>query len=152
VLSNKPANVPWAVLDWSWPIYPGFKQGQYVKALVLLSPQWSFRGLDAKTALASPAVRSQLSIYILAGRDAPKVFSEAQRLHASLERYHPEPPEEEALVRKDLFIKGFETKFQGTKLLANPEVIQKILLFVDVRLAKRDFPWMDSSKKAAARE
>jgi pimeloyl-ACP methyl ester carboxylesterase len=142
----------WAVLDWSWPIYPGLKQGQYVKALVLLSPQWSFRGLDAKTALASPAVRSQLSIYILAGREGPKVFTEAQRLHTSLERYHPAPPEEEALARKDLFIKGFETKFQGTKLLANPEVIQKILLFVDVRLAKRDFPWMDSSKKAAARE
>ena len=44
----------WAALDWSWPVMPAFKQGQDVKALVLLTPQQTFKRMNANTALQSP--------------------------------------------------------------------------------------------------
>ena len=43
--------VDWAARDWSWPILPGRKQGQDVKALVLLSPEWSFKGMTIGPAI-----------------------------------------------------------------------------------------------------
>jgi alpha-beta hydrolase superfamily lysophospholipase len=141
----------WAVTDWAWPIYPGLKQGQYVKALVLLSPPWAFKGLDVRPATASLPVRSQLSIYILAGGEGKKAFSDAQRLNKMLERYHPEPPEKEIEARKDLWFKRLETEAQGTALLEDPLVAKYIADFIDRRLVKQDFPWMHSGKKPPSR-
>jgi len=141
----------WAVTDWAWPIYPGLKQGQYVKALVLLSPPMAARGLDVKPAMAPGPVRSQLSIYILAGREGKRVYSDAQRLNKMLEPYHPEPAEKETAARKDLWFKGLETKAQGTALLEDPLVAKYIADFIDRRLVKQDFPWTHSGKKAPSR-
>jgi pimeloyl-ACP methyl ester carboxylesterase len=141
----------WAVLDWSWPIYPGLKQGQYVKALVLLSPPRSFRGLNVKPALEDPKVRGLLSIYLIAGRENAKGFEEVQRLHTALERFHPEPAKEQTDSKKDLFIKGLETNLQGSRLLGSRGFITEGLIakFIELRLVKQDFPWQESGKKAA---
>lgn len=142
----------WAVLDWSWPVYPGLKQGQYVKALVLLSPPRSFRGLNVKPALENPNVRSLLSIYLIAGRGNAKAFDEIHRLHTALERFHPEVAKEQTLSKKELMIKGLETDLQGTKLLGSRGFITEGLIarFIEMRLVKQDFPWMESGKKAAS--
>ncbi len=143
--------VDWAALDWSWPFYPGLKQGQYVKALVLLSPPRSFRGLTARPLLDDPNVRSLLSIYLIAGRKNAKAFDEIQRLHTALERFHPEPPaKEQTLSKKELMIKGFDTDLQGTKLLGTRGFITEGLIakFIEMRLSKQDLPWMESGKKS----
>ncbi len=146
----------WAQLDWSWPQYPGVKQGQYVKALVLLSPQWTFRGLDARRPLSHPAIRGGLSIMILSGKEDPKANSEAQRLHSALVKYHPEPTgmtederkrwEEE---NKDLFIRSLDTKLQGTDLLkvGGLGVKERIGMFIELRLVRKDFLWREIGKK-----
>jgi pimeloyl-ACP methyl ester carboxylesterase len=139
----------WAVFDWSWPPLGGQKQGQYVKGLVLLSPPWKFRTLDAKRALDHPMVRSKVSVYILVGKENPKVYGEVQRLHAFFERYHPEPPKESVVARKDLFFKGLDTKFQGAKMLDDDslEIPKKIHGFLYYRLASQDYPWHEIGRK-----
>lgn len=144
----------WARDDWRWPSYPGLKQGQFVKALVLLSPRWQFPGLPASAALAHPAVRSQLSVYVLVGKDNSKALAEAQRLHGFLERYHPVPPKEQELAKKDLYFKSFNTKLQGTQMLGNADlnVESYIAKFIEMRLVKQDFPWQELGKRAAVGE
>ena len=43
--------VNWAVMDWSWPQLPAYKQGRDVKSLVLLSPVQAFKGVTLNDAL-----------------------------------------------------------------------------------------------------
>lgn len=136
----------WARLDWSWPLLGGQKQGQDVKALVLLSPEFSFRGLSAKPAMSHPAVRSQLSMLIAVGARNSRATADANRLYTMLERYHPEPPADEAATKKDLFFGKFDTELQGTKMLGQRlNVEQWIASFVKMRLADQTFLWRDRS-------
>ncbi len=143
----------WAVLDWSWPVYPGLKQGQYVKALVLLSPPRSFRGLNVKPVLEDHNVRSLLSIYLIAGRKNAKAFDEVQRLYTTLERFHPGVAKEQTVSKKELMIKGLDTDVQGTKLLGSRGFVTEGLIaqFIEMRLVKQDIPWQESGKKTARR-
>ncbi len=137
----------WARLDWSWPLLAGKKQGQDVKALALLSPELSFRGLNGKAAMSHPAVRSQLSMLIAVGSRDSKSLSEAKRLYSMVERFHQEPPPEEATEKKDLFLGTFDTDLQGTKMLGRGLPVEGwIANFIQLRLVNQNFPWRDRSK------
>ena len=90
----------WALRDWNWLAWSAGKRKPSVKALVLLSPQRRFMGLDIREPLANPVVRSGLSVMILVGKQDPKALTQANALHTSLAKYHPQPPaglDEEAL-------------------------------------------------------
>ncbi len=137
----------WAKLDWSWPLLAGKKQGQDVKALVLLSPKLNFRGINAKAALDHPAVRSRLAMLIAVGGRDSRAATDANRLHAMLQRYHPEPPPEQVREQKDLFFGEFDTELQGTKMLGQQlKVEQWIASFIQLRLVNQNFPWRDRSR------
>jgi pimeloyl-ACP methyl ester carboxylesterase len=138
----------WALIDWSWPIYPRLKQGQYVKGLVLLSPQRNFKGLNITPALNSPLLAG-VSIMLLVGNEDPKQLAEVQRMHITLERFHPPPDAGQEATDQTLFFKGLDTKVQGTKLLGvrGLNVEQRIKKFIDLRLGAKDYPWMESGKK-----
>lgn len=135
----------WARMDWSWPPLATVKQGQDVKALVLLSPKWTVEGLQLKDALGSPAVRETLNVMILVGKDDPDAFREAKRLEQSFKRYHPEPPREKAAEKKTFFFGSLATKLQGTKLLEvqGLKTEAHIAQFIDLRLVKKPFPWRE---------
>jgi pimeloyl-ACP methyl ester carboxylesterase len=141
----------WALLDWSWPQYPGVKQGQHVKALVLLSPERRFKGIGVEDALKNPLLNRFVSIFILFGNDEPKVASQVKLLHTTLSRLHPEPDEENAERDKTLFLKGFDTKAQGTKLFdprLNLGVEARIEKFIELRLVAKEYPWAETGKKS----
>jgi len=135
--------VNWAALDWSWPVLNIGKQGQDVKALVLVSPEWSFKGVKIGDALAQESVRSDLSVMIVVGKRSAKLLQEAKRLHTALERYHPAPPGGDADEKQTLWLKVKDTSLQGTKLLNEPSmrVDELILAFIDLRLVKPALAW-----------
>jgi pimeloyl-ACP methyl ester carboxylesterase len=145
--------VRWAALDWSVPDLPAYRQGKDVKALVLLSPLNSFKGITLREALNNQAVQSQLSIQIIAGAK-DKAASEAKRIHNSLQAHHPklDDHDEDRLKKQEIFLVQPDTNLSGTKLLApGLSVPQNIARFIDLRLVSRksQFPWTERKNPLA---
>jgi pimeloyl-ACP methyl ester carboxylesterase len=150
----------WALYDWNWLAWSGGKRRPSVKALVLLSPQTNFRGLDTREPLANPAVRTQLSIMILVGKQDARAYAQANQLYTRLEKFHPQPPgglDEKDLAawdaeNRDLFFRTLETRLQGSKLLEVPsfQVPERTRVFIEWRLTgakSKEFPWQQIGKK-----
>ena len=136
--------INWAMADGRYPPLGRVKQGQDVKALVLISPLWSFKGININEAMANEYVQRELSILLIVGKEHAKSYSEANRVFRSFQRFHPEPLAEEVATKKDLFIYAPLTKLQGTKLLGeNLNLEEYIQRFITVRLTNREFPWQD---------
>ena len=135
----------WAEHDWSWPMLTTGKQGQDVKALVLISPEWSFKGLRINDAVANPNVRSDLSVMIITGSGNSKLVSEAKRLHSAFEKFRPTPPPESAAEKQTLWLRTPHTSLQGTRLLneKSQHVDQMIVKFIELRLVKQQLPWTE---------
>lgn len=135
--------INWAALDWSWPVLATGKQGQDVKALALVSPKWSFKGMRINDAVVHPNVRSDLSVVIVVGRRNSKLLQGARRLHNALARYRYTPRREEAAEKQTLWLKTPQTSLQGTQLINEKslQVDQMVLDFIDLRLVKPAFPW-----------
>jgi pimeloyl-ACP methyl ester carboxylesterase len=141
----------WIRYDWSVPPLPILKQGQDVKAFVLVSPEQSFRGLPIQAALEDRAVRAELSAMVMFGQQQPNAATAGRRIFNTLKRSHREiptdPKERERL--QDLFLVELDTSLQGTKLLTSSalKVPERIEDFIRLRLVNRadQFPWQDRS-------
>ena len=136
----------WAVRDWNAPRLPTLKQGQDVKALILISPPQSFKGLTAQTAYTHPQV-SRLSTLIITGKESTRAFSDARRIHNRLEKSRDKLPDSQ---KEALYNYGCKTAKQGADLFArgvDPNPLGLIGNFVRLRLENRkaDFPWSDRS-------
>ncbi len=135
--------VNWAAADWNARSLPAYKLGQDVKALALISPPRKFQGITCQQALNHPAVRSELSVLIVAGAEDPSAMGDAKRIFNGLEKFHTDPSEQ------DLIPIWSATSLQGVKLLnaRSFKVPETIAYFIDQRLAKRAdrFPWTDRS-------
>ena len=137
----------YAQIDWSWPVLATGKQGQDVKAMVLISPTWSFRGLQMKQAIADPNVRGGISVLIVVGGQKARDAAEANRLYATFKRYHPDADAEKTADRT-LFLMELDTSLQGTKILAeNLKLDAMIAQFIKLRLVDQSFPWKERGKK-----
>jgi pimeloyl-ACP methyl ester carboxylesterase len=132
-----------AARDWSIPPLAVRKQGQDVKALVLLSPRRVFNGLSSVEPLKFPPIQQDLSIYLAYGAGDRRVARDCEAIVKILERYHPEPPPAQVADRKDLFVFAPDVTLQGTKLLTNEQfgLAPKIAAFVEMRLGTKDFPY-----------
>lgn len=129
----------WALQDWSWPQLPRLKQGQDVKALVLISPEWSFRTLKVGNLFRNPGIASSLSVLIVDG-DKSRSAADARRIHTMFERLRPKPKEPND---KDLFKIDRKTSLQGIKLLNEPafQTDKLIEQFIKLRLVNQSYPW-----------
>ena len=143
----------WAALDWSWPPLATGKQGQDVKALVLISPQFSFKGIPITGAINVPAIRRDLSVMMIVGKGDPASMRDATRIHKALEKFRPAPPSDpkEAAEKQDLFFDKPSTSLSGTKMLGEKSLNlgPRIARFIDLRLVEKKIPWGDRSKGAA---
>jgi pimeloyl-ACP methyl ester carboxylesterase len=135
--------VQWAALDWSWPTLNTGKQGQDVKGLVLISPEWGYKGVRINDAVADPNIRT-LPMLIVTGRRNNRLFQEAKRLHTALEKHHLPPPED-APEKQTLWLKTPATSLQGMALMneRSMNVHAMIVAFVDYRMVKPAFAWRE---------
>jgi pimeloyl-ACP methyl ester carboxylesterase len=144
-----PIAINWTLVDWAWPVLPALKQGQDVKALVLLSPTISYKTVNAAQAFtnAQSPVRDRIAVFFVAGAEDTTSAREAARLYEQLERIRPEPAKVE---EKTIFLENtLKTKLVGTKLLGETSlgVEQYISQFIDLRVANQPWPWKDRTQK-----
>lgn len=140
----------WTFQDWNWKQTPFLRQGQDVKALVLLSPASGFKSLKTAPSFAHPYITSGLSVLLVAGRGESE-YKQLYNRFSGKGRYKPDDdkPEERA-KRQDLFMYPIETELRGAGLLS-PElpVNNYILQFIKLRIVQRgdDFPWKSRERK-----
>ncbi|MGD9126151.1 MAG: alpha/beta fold hydrolase [Planctomycetia bacterium] len=137
----------WAVLDWSWPPLATGKQGQDVKALVLISPVWSSRGLYLKPSTMSPAFRSVFSTMILVGEQDKKSCKCANSLAKIIERFNTNAKAEDP-KQKTFFNLKLDTSLKGMKMLDEKslKVPERIAHFIKLRLIDQDILWKERKK------
>ena len=136
--------VNWAAYDWSRRQLPAFKQGLDVKALVLVSPETSFKGYTLTTSLKHPVIQNKLSIMLVVGEEDRTASREAQKIYSQLERQREQPTDPKD---RDLVYLKPNTTLQGTKLInvAAFKLPDVIAFFIDQRLVRKssEFPWTD---------
>ncbi len=124
--------------DWAWPLLTTGKQGQDVKGLVLISPEPNFKGLHMADAINDAAVRTQISILLIAGQQKSRAKEECKRLYDSFKKYHTDPD------KKDLFQFLPKTPLQGTKLLSEPSLnVNKAIGEFIGTIEKQQIPWAE---------
>jgi len=129
--------VNWTALDWSWPVLATGKQGQDVKAVVLISPPQTFRGLTINNALETEAFRRKIAVMVAVGRDDRRAFSQAKRIFNQLERDRSEQQ------RESLDAVGYETSLQGMKLFKKEFSLEDdIVRFLTNEVASKQIEWM----------
>jgi len=136
----------WVAKDWSQPILPSLKQGQDVKAMVLLSPALNYKSLKTAAALKHPFVGYKLSTMLVGGARE----SDLKKMYTLLEKQHAPIPadEEDRIKHQDLFYIPLDTELKGTKLL-NPKaglgIDTRIMQVIDLRVVNKaeDFEWVD---------
>ena len=149
------AALNWAVFDWSAQSTLRLKQGQDVKALILLTPVASYKGFTAQQALNHVVIQRTLSIMILAGKLDPKYYSGSKRIYNQLARFHPDKFENEKdkLENGTLFEYGLNTANQGSGMLSvsnlKPSPRDLIADFIRYRLEKQDrYVWKNRGRTA----
>ena len=146
--------IDWAVYDWHWKQLPSAKQGQDVKALVLISPPLNFHGISITQALATPQLKTDLSVLIIAGDKNKKAMDDAKRINTLIGAARPKPPSDARDIedRQDLFLSKIEgASLQGPNILNDKTILPQLDLvvgqFIEWRLVNKKFPW--TNRKSA---
>ncbi|MFV2066127.1 MAG: alpha/beta hydrolase [Pirellulales bacterium] len=139
--------INWTAKDWMMPPLAIKKQGQDVKAVVLLSPQMSFKGVPVKQALAAligREIRDKISYLILVGDGDSRGLRDARRIEKTLSKWHTRADHGTSVDKQTLFFHAVPTSLKGTKLLtADGNNIQNgIARFLKLRVVDQDFPWI----------
>ena len=133
--------INWSAYDWAVPPLPIGKQGQDVKALVLVSPVWKFRGLTVQKALLQPGFRTGVAVLMLYGKQDKRVTADVKRIYDLLERHHPRSESAGPDELHDLMEIGAEINVQGTQLLKNKSAENRIIAFLEKFVVEQNFPW-----------
>lgn len=134
--------VRWAAFDWSMPLLGKFKQGQFVRALALLSPQIAFRGLNAQQALRTPALQNEISLLILAGGDDRDAFRQAERVYDLIAPHRRREADFDDDAKRTLFFEEADTSLQGTGLLDDElNLGTKVAYFLELKLSLPNIAW-----------
>ena len=80
----------WAVRDWNVRNLPTYKMGQDVKALILISPRQSFKGVNRELGVEGSLSLSQLSVLIVVGHTRATRYADAKRIYKAFEAAHRE--------------------------------------------------------------
>ena len=138
----------WSVRDWNAVPLPAFKQGQDVKALILLSPRYNFKGVSTRVAMTHRAVAGKLFTAVIVGaRDkTSKEWRDAKRMHTTFKKRHPKLKGEakERPWAESVYLFKPDTALQGTRLIRpglNLEGFLRGFLQQKVATLRPQFPW-----------
>ncbi len=139
--------INWADFDWSVPALPTAQQNRFVKALVLISPEYNFRGVQIQEALQHPALQTELSLLVMCGGEDPTAVKTTRRIFGQIEPHRPREKQLDDVNQRTLFQFEAQTKLQGSPLLAEMTDAQDLVIdFVRLRLVERDLPWKNLKK------
>ncbi len=119
---------------------PEYKLGRFVKALVLISPETSFKGITVRRNMQNPAVRNDISVLILVGKKDERALSEAKRIYSIFDHDRPRPDPAKKSEQQSLFLSSLDTNLQGAKILEEKNLKADDLIdaFINLRLIKND--------------
>ena len=139
--ANVAAN--WAAQDWAAPPLAIGKQGQDVKALVLVSPRWSFNGLSMQAPLRFRPLKEFVAWQLIYGEEDVRVKTDINRINRQLEPLHPKPADANAKQPQSLVVIGVPSKLQGGTLLSSigPPLENQIIRFLAENGARKEQPW-----------
>jgi pimeloyl-ACP methyl ester carboxylesterase len=132
----------WALQDWTAPPLAIGKQGQDVKALVLISPRWSYNGLSFQAPMRFRPLKENVSWLLMYGAEDAKVKADVERIRKQLERFHP-TSDGAAQSNGPLQVVAWPSKLQGGTLVSRlgAQVDPKIIEFLIEQVARRQQPW-----------
>src|SRR5438874_1336909 len=107
----------WALADWTAPPLAVGKQGQDVKAIVLISPRWTFNGLSMQAPMQFRALKENVAWMLIYGDKDKQFQADALRIKKQLERFHPPTDATGAKRTSGLAGVNLNTKLQSDKLL-----------------------------------
>jgi pimeloyl-ACP methyl ester carboxylesterase len=138
----------WSVQDWRAPPLAIGKQGQDVKALVLVSPQWSYQGLTMLAPLKFRPLKQFAAWMLLYGAEDPKVEADVRRIEKLLKPFHP-PAKPDGADPSGLVVLGLPSKLQGDKLLTGlaDQAEDQIVKFLVDNVASKELPWIPRSTR-----
>ena len=139
--ANVAAN--WAVEDWRVPPLAVGKQGQDVKALVMISPRWNFEGLSLQEPMRMRALKEQAAWMLIYGAEDADVVIDVRRIEKQLRMFHPETDGNGAPRSADFVVLGLPSKLQGDRLITTlgGTVNERILNFLIENVASKNLPW-----------
>ncbi|MCC7476428.1 MAG: alpha/beta fold hydrolase [Pirellulales bacterium] len=133
----------WAARDWAAPPLAVGKQGQDVKALVLISPRWSFNGLSMQEPMKFAPLKEGADWLLVGGSGDSKVKGDLVRIQKQLERFHPETDKSGAKLASGLRVQLLPSKLQGDNLMkqSGDFLDTAITQFLTENVAQVQLPW-----------
>jgi pimeloyl-ACP methyl ester carboxylesterase len=142
----------WALQDWTAPPLATGKQGQDVKALVLISPRWSYNGLSMQDPLKFGPLRQNVSWLLVCGGKDAKVKADFERVEKQLERSHPleeKKPGAAVATRKGLQVSKLNSTLEGDRLYSQSAaaIDDQVVKFLMENVAAVELPWTNRLNK-----
>ncbi len=140
--ANVAAN--WALQDWTAPPLAVGKQGQDVKAIVLISPRWSHSGLSFQAPMRFRPLKENVAWLLMYGAEDAKVRADVARIHKQLARFHPEPEDAARRAPNSLHMVELPSKLQADTLLrqSGAAVEEQIVNYLVALVANSQQPWI----------
>lgn len=152
--------VRWSIADWQWPQVGGLKQGQDVKALVLVSPVKRFKSVDMTRDLKSPLISGKsgepLSIFLMWGGRNAESSKDGEIIYEAMKKSRPEVSADEGSdtwwEQETLFrVIRQRSRQSGTKLVQEEAdgIHKDVGLFIEKKVVakKDDFRWQNRKRK-----
>jgi pimeloyl-ACP methyl ester carboxylesterase len=134
--------VNWAAEDWNAPPLAIGKQGQDVKALVLISPQWKFRGIPLQQGMRQADLKRNAAWLLIYGQQDSDQTADARRIYRQLEKYHPTPAATNGPPRR-LVEMPYPSALEGSGMLSQlgTTIDDQIIAFLTAHVAEQELQW-----------